>query len=104
VAKFDSSYNRTGKDSQVLFRRIKEPSVTRIVIDAAVRSKLNNLTEPLELCDESGQVLARLTPAIDLSEYEPLEPQVSDAELLRRSQSNEKTYTTAEVLAYRENL
>jgi hypothetical protein len=83
---------------------VKEATMTRIVVDVALRSKLQNLTEPLELCDESGRVLARVTPTRDLSEYEPLEPQISDEELVRRSQSNEKTFTTAEVLAYLEKL
>jgi hypothetical protein len=78
--------------------------VTKVVVDAPLRNKLHNLLEPLELCDESGRVLARVTPAHELAQYEPLEPQVSDEELLRRSQSNEKTYTTAEVLAYLEKL
>jgi hypothetical protein len=78
--------------------------VTRIILDAAMQQKLNNLAEPLELCNESGRVLARLTPVLDLSQYEPLEPQVSEEELRRRSQSDEKTYTTAEVLAYLEKL
>jgi hypothetical protein len=78
--------------------------MTRVTVDAALRSRLHDLNEPLELCDESGHVLARVVPIPDLSDYEPLEPQVSDEELLRRSQSNEKTYTTAEVLAYLEKL
>ncbi len=78
--------------------------MTRITLDAGLRRRLNNLSQPLELCDESGKVVARLTPVVDISQYEPLEPQVSDEELLRRSQSNEKTYTTAEVLAFLEKL
>jgi hypothetical protein len=78
--------------------------MTRVVLDAALRQKLHNLTQPLELCDESGQPLAHLIPLVDLSQYEPLQPQVSDEELLRRSQSGEKTYTTAEVLAHLEKL
>ena len=73
--------------------------MTRVIIDEALRSKLYNLTQPLELCDESGRVLARLTPLADLSQYEPLEPQVSEEELDRREQETE-SYTTAEVLAY----
>jgi hypothetical protein len=64
-----------------------------------MRQKLHNLTQPLELCDESGQVLALLTPVRDLAEYEPLEPQVSDEELLRRARSDEETFTIAEVLS-----
>jgi hypothetical protein len=76
----------------------------KIVIDAALRAQLQAITEQVELCDESGQVLGRFLPTVDLSQYEPLEPQVSEEELERRSRSNEKTYTTAEVLAYLEKI
>ena len=78
--------------------------MTRILMDAELRDKLQNLSQPLELCDESGRVLGRVIPALDLSQYEPLVPQVSEEELDRRSQSDEKTYTTAEVLAFLEKL
>jgi len=78
--------------------------MTRVIVDAALRSRLHDLNEPLELCDESGHVVARVIPVPDLSDCEPLEPQVSDEELLRRSQADEKTYTTAEVLSYLEKL
>lgn len=78
--------------------------MTRVVLDSALREKLCDLLHPLELCDERGRVLARLMPVCDPAEYGPLEPQVSEEELLRRSQSDEKTYTTAEVLSYLENL
>jgi hypothetical protein len=79
--------------------------VTRVIVDEALRSKLHNLAEPLELCDESGRVLGRVYPEYDVSEYEEQrEPQVSDEELRRREQSNEPCYTTAEVLAHLERL
>jgi hypothetical protein len=78
--------------------------MTRITLDADLRSKLLNLTQPLELCDESGRVLARVLPAIDPSLYEGLEPQITGEELQRRKQNKGKTYTTAEVLAYLERL
>ncbi len=78
--------------------------MTRITLDADLRSKLLDLTQPLELCDESGRVLARVLPAIDPSLYEGLEPQISEEDLQRRWQSKGKTYTTAEVLAYLEKL
>jgi hypothetical protein len=78
--------------------------MTRITLDADLRSKLLNLTQPLELCDESGRVLARVLPAIDPSMYEGLEPQISEEELQRRLQNKGRTYTTAEVLAYLEKL
>jgi hypothetical protein len=73
--------------------------MTRIVIHPGLQSQLQGFTQPVELCDESWRVLGQFTPALDLSLYEPLEPQVSEEELLRRSQSQEKTYTTAEVLS-----
>jgi hypothetical protein len=78
--------------------------MTRVIVDEVLRSKLHNLSQPLELCDESGRVLGRVFPTLDLSQYEPWEPQVSEEELDRREQANEKRYTTAEVLAYLEKL
>jgi hypothetical protein len=76
--------------------------MTRVIVDAALLSKLHDLKVPLELCDQSGRVLANVRPAVDFSQYEPLEPQVSDEELRRRASANERDYTTAEVLAYLE--
>jgi hypothetical protein len=78
--------------------------MTQIVIDAALEKKLHALSEVAELCNESGRVIGRFLPAVDLSHYEPLEPQISKEELERRKHSNEKRYTTAEVLAYLEKL
>jgi hypothetical protein len=78
--------------------------MTRIVVDEALLSRLHNLAEPLELCDASGRVLGRFVPEFDPAEYEGLEPQISDEELDRRSQSRERMYTTDEVLAYLEGL
>jgi len=77
--------------------------MTKVVLDAALRSKLHNLTEPLELCDESGRVLGKVLPSVDLSQYEPWEPPISEEKLRRREQETE-SYTTAEVLTYLENL
>ncbi len=78
--------------------------MTRLVLDSELRAKLRNLTEPLELCDESGQVLAHLMPEIRLAHFETIEPQISREELLRRKQNKSQTSTTAEVLAYLETL
>jgi hypothetical protein len=47
--------------------------------------------------------LGQFIPKVDLSEYGPFEPQVSEEELDRREQETE-SYTTAEVLAYLEKL
>ena len=78
--------------------------MTRVVLNTALREKLHNLTQPLELCDETGQVLGRFFPVLDLSGYEPWEPSFSEEELRQQEQANEKRYTTAEVLAYLEKL
>ena len=78
--------------------------MTQIILDASVSSKLNDLTQPVELCDPSGRVLGRFVPLIDMTDWEPLSPDVSEEELERRVRSNEKRYTTAEVLAHLENL
>ncbi len=73
--------------------------MTRVILDTVLREKLLDLAQPLELCDESGQVLAHLLPAINPAVYEGLEPQINREELQRRKQNKGKTYTTAEVLA-----
>ena len=78
--------------------------MTQITLDASVSSQLNGVIRPVELCDPAGRVLGRFVPLIDLSEWEPLSPDVSEAELDRRANSKEKRYTTAEVLAHLENL
>jgi hypothetical protein len=78
--------------------------MTRLVLDSELREKLRNLTEPLELCDESGRLLAHLTPAIRLAHSETIEPRISSEELLRRQQNKSQTSTTAKVLAYLETL
>ena len=75
----------------------------RIVVDDALRSKLRNFSEPLELCDESGRSLARVVPLEDLSQYEPWEPSISEEELRRREQSD-TWYSTEEVLAHLKSL
>jgi hypothetical protein len=76
--------------------------MTQIVLDAALRSKLYDLRQPLELCDESGRVLARLIPLLDESQFEPVESLLSPEEIQRRRE--EPDYSTAEVLAHLEKL
>lgn len=78
--------------------------MTRIILDAALLEKLHHLKGPLELCDESGQVRAKVVPTVGLSQDQPCEPPFSEEELQRREQSKGKRYTTPEVLAYLEKL
>lgn len=77
--------------------------MTRITLNADLRSTLLNFSQPLEICDESGRVMGRLFPTPDLSQYEPWEPPISEDELKRREEETE-SYSTAEMLAYLENL
>jgi hypothetical protein len=77
--------------------------MTRVIVDEALRGKLLNLLQPLELCDVTGKVLARVTPVADAPAYEPSEPQVSEEELRRREQSN-KWYTSEQVFAHLKSL
>jgi hypothetical protein len=75
-----------------------------LIVDDILRAKLQNLTEPVQLCDNTGKVLGVVNPVVDSDEYGPLEPQISTEEADRRIKSNERRLTTAEVLAYLEKL
>lgn len=78
--------------------------MTRIVVDALLRERLQDLSAPLELCNDDGRVVARLMPVYDPEEYGPLEPPISEEELARRESSSEKRYTTEEVVRHLEQL
>jgi hypothetical protein len=78
--------------------------MTRVIVDDTLRAKLHNLTETLVLCDEVGHVVGHFVPAVDLSQWEPASPGVTDQELARRASSNERRYSTAEVLAHLSHL
>ena len=67
--------------------------MTRITLDASSSSQLHGVVRPVELCDPSGKVLGRFVPLIDLSEWEPLSPDISEEELDRRANSKERRYT-----------
>ncbi len=79
------------------------PSVTQIVIDAALRGKLPDLTKPVEFLDEQGRLLGHFTPAADLPDSLTREPQLSEEEWRRLEQETE-TYSTAEILGHLEKL
>jgi hypothetical protein len=78
--------------------------MTRITVDENLSTQLNGLPQPVAVCDPSGRVLGRFVPLIDLSEWEPVSPDISDEELARLTKSDAKRYTTAEVLSYLEKL
>lgn len=78
--------------------------MTRITLDAELQKRLLNLTDIVEICDDSGRVVARVLPTPDPTTSEGLEPQISREEIERRKQTKGKSYTTAEVLAHLERL
>jgi hypothetical protein len=77
--------------------------MTQIILDADLANKLHGLTQTVELVDPKGQVLGQFTPVIDMSEWEPISPDVSEEELDRREQSDE-WYTFEEVMAHLKSL
>jgi hypothetical protein len=58
--------------------------MAKVVIDAAMRSRLGNLAEAMQFTDESGRILGYFTPVRCSAR---LEPQISDAEVQRRLQT-----------------
>ena len=78
--------------------------MTRIILDSNAVNQLSSARRPAELCDVTGKVIGRFVPALDTSDWEQLTPHVTEEELKRREQANEKTYTTAEVIKHLESL
>jgi hypothetical protein len=76
--------------------------MVKVVLDKAMIEKLHGLKSPIMLCDESGEMLARVVP----SDIDPkmLEPQISDEELEERYKNPGRLYTTEEVLAHLRSL
>jgi hypothetical protein len=74
----------------------------KVLIDELLLSKLNGLTEVVELCDESGKIVATVVPCSpkynpeqwDLCEPPPMTPE--ELERIR----DEPEFTTEEVLDY----
>jgi hypothetical protein len=76
--------------------------MTRIEIDPALGQRLHQVTEPVELCDESGAVLGRFVPAVDMGRFEPVTPDLTLLAMEQRRQSTE-WFSTAEVLRHLES-
>jgi hypothetical protein len=71
--------------------------MVQVVVDPVLVTKLQGFTQPVELCDGSGNVLGQFTPAAasPVPRY-PEPPPLSEEEIQRREQ--EPDYSTAEVL------
>jgi hypothetical protein len=77
--------------------------MSELILPETVATQLQGLSQPVHLCDASGKRLGCFVPAWDPSEYEELEPDLSDEELRRIEQSSE-WYSTKEVLRHLEKL
>lgn len=57
--------------------------MSKVILDAATRAKLNGVSGPVQLCDESGTVIAyALSPAaLDRLMGIPIEPPFTEEEL-----------------------
>jgi hypothetical protein len=75
--------------------------MTRVMVDAEMRKKLLGCTTLLELCDESGDVVAKLIPCvreIDPNEWIDLTPDLTDEELEKEIESGDEGYSTQEII------
>jgi len=78
--------------------------MVRITIDNKLKQKLLASEKTAELCDESGRLIARVTPLPqDLEDPWSLFPELTDEEIDRRCNSDEPGLTTAEVKEYLRN-
>lgn len=77
--------------------------MNQIVIDNEMKSRLGDFTEPVEICDATGNVLGRLIPTSDGSADKPYEPKFTEEEL-QRIEREDKWFTTQEVLDRLETL
>ena len=78
--------------------------MNQVIVDAALRSKLHDLSRPFDLCDEAGKVVAHVIPALNPDDWEPTSPPELSPEELRRRKESKKWYTSVEVLKHLESL
>ena len=71
----------------------------RMVIDAALAAKFQQLDGPTELVDAAGYVVAVVEPRVDPALYDLIEDEFTPEEIERRCQPGRKTYTTEELIA-----
>lgn len=71
--------------------------MTRITVDPELRMKLLDLSQPIDLCDESGKIIGMFMPINAGLPADDREPPLSEEEWNRRQQ--EPGYTTEELIA-----
>lgn len=74
--------------------------MTRVTVDAQVQELFFNFTKPLELCDATGTVRAKLVPcpAEDPNEWIDLTADITDEEIKREIESGDEGYSTEELI------
>jgi hypothetical protein len=62
---------------------VEEHAMNKIIVDSVVRTRLDNLSSAMELCDESGVTLGYFVPASDRERalYKWIQESVTDEEL-----------------------
>lgn len=76
--------------------------MTRVTVDAQMRTTLRGFSEPLDLCDASGRIVGRFVPVSTAPPPGYTEPPLSEEEWKRRQEGPD--YSTDEVLARLEQL
>ena len=76
--------------------------MTRVIVDAQLRGKLLDFSEPLDLCDEEGRIVGRFIPLGTLPPPGYTEPPLSDEQWKRRQEG--PGYSTDEVISRLEQL
>ncbi|MGL4554678.1 MAG: hypothetical protein ACRC33_26225 [Gemmataceae bacterium] len=71
--------------------------MARIVIDDVLKAKLQGLAVPLDLCDETGRVVAQVFPVPKVPIYVGMECPLSQEEIEERIKNPGKLYTGAEI-------
>lgn len=71
----------------------------QVILDEKTCQQLYALNVPVDVCDPTGKVIGCFEPTFDPSKWKIIGPELSDEELDRRANSNERRYTTEEVLA-----
>jgi len=82
----------------------QEVKMAQIILDNDTARTLHEFTACVDLCDPSGRVLGRFIPLHDMSNWEAVSPDISDEDIERRLNSNERKYTSAEVLTFLDSL
>jgi hypothetical protein len=71
--------------------------MSQVFLDADLANRLHQVGQAVELCDPDGKVIGKFVPLVDLSCWEPVTPDVNEAELDRREAENDWV-DSAEVL------